>query len=100
MESMFDFSTFPWTCFYLTNAFLPVVGKHVMTTVDALMTFLFGICLPSWDVYSDIALSYSFWSTRCHTFDSSLYYEKYHQWKANWQIGGNYSNKTKIHIAL
>ena len=81
MESMFNFSTFPWSCFYLTNAFVPVVGEQVMSMVDALVTFLFGVCLPSWDVYSDVRLAYRFLTNRCHTFKSYLYYEKYHQWK-------------------
>ena len=92
MESMFNFSTFPWSCFYLTNAFVPVVGEQVMSMVDALVTFLFGVCLPSWDVYSDIGLAYRFLSNRCHTFKSSLYYEKYHQWKVR------YSNEAECPI--
>ena len=87
MESMFNFNTFPWSCFYLTNAFVPVVGEQVMSMVDALVTFLFGVCLPSWDVYSDVGLAYRFLTNRCHTFKSYLYYEKYHQWKF-----GGYSN--------
>ena len=77
---MFDFSVFPWSCFYLTNAFVPIVGEQVMSTVDVLMTFLFGVLLPSWDVYSDMGLAYRFLTKRCHTFTSSLY-SKYHQWK-------------------
>ena len=92
MESMFNFNTFPWSCFYLTNAFVPVVGEQVMSMVDALVTFLFGVCLPSWDVYSDVGLAYRFLTNRCHTFKSSLYYEKYHQWKVR------YSNKTQCFI--
>ena len=35
-----------------------------MTIVEALVLVLFGIVLPTWDVGSDIALSYSFISTK------------------------------------
>ena len=94
MESMFNFSTFPWSCFYLTNTFVPGVGEQVMSMVNALVTFLFGIFLPSWDVYSDMGLAYRFLTTRCHTFKSYHYYEKYHQWKVR------YSNKTECPIVL
>ena len=80
MESIFDFSTFPWSCFYLINPFVPDVGEQVMTNIDALVTFLFGVCLPTLDVYSDMGLAYRFLTTRCHTFKPYLYYEKYHQW--------------------
>ena len=75
---MLDFSTLPWSCFYLTN---PFVGEQVMSTIDALVTFLFGVCLPSWDVYSDMGLSYRFLTNRCHTFKPHQYYEKFLQWK-------------------
>ena len=35
-----------------------------MTIIEALVLVLFGIVLPTWDVGSDIALSYSFISTK------------------------------------
>ena len=60
--------------------FVPIAGEQVMSNIDALVTFLFGVCLPTLDVYSDIGLAYRFLSTRCHTFKPYLYYEKYHQW--------------------
>ena len=66
------------SCFYLTN---PFVGEQVMSTIDALVTFLFGVCLPSWDVYSDMGLSYRFLANRCHNFKPHQYYEKFLQWK-------------------
>ena len=78
MESMLDFSTLPWSCFYLTN---PFVGEQVMSTIDALVTFLFGVCLPSWDVYSDMGLSYRFLTNRCYTFKPHQHHEKFLQWK-------------------
>ena len=71
MESMFNHGT-------LID---PLVGEQVMSITDALMTFLFGVCLPSWDVYSDMGLAYHFLTERCHTFKPYLYYEKYLQWK-------------------
>ena len=33
--------------------------EPVMSTTDALFTFLFGVGLPSWDVYSDLGLIYA-----------------------------------------
>ena len=89
MESIFDFSTFPWSSFYLKNVFVPIEGEQVMSTVDALVTFLFGVCLPTWDVYSDMGLAYRFFTTRCHNFKSTLYYEKYLQWRPWYTNGRN-----------
>ena len=61
MESMLDFSASPamfivrGTYYSVANKFL---GEPVMSTTDALFTFLFGVGLPSWDVYSDLGLIY------------------------------------------
>ena len=32
------------------------LGEQVMSTADALFTFLFNVSFPSWDVYSDLGL--------------------------------------------
>ena len=61
MESMLDFSTSPsmfvlrGTCYSVANQALQ---EPVMSITDALFTFLFGVGLPSWDVYSDLGLIY------------------------------------------
>ena len=59
---MLDFSTSPFmyvlrgTCYSVANQALQ---EPVMSTTDALFTFLFGVGLPSWDVYSDLGFIYA-----------------------------------------
>ena len=63
---MLDFSASPFmyvlrgTCYSVANQALQ---EPVMSTTDALFTFLFGVGLPSWDVYSDLGLIYNLMST-------------------------------------
>ena len=63
MESMLDFSASPFMyvlrgtcCYSVANQPLQ---EPVMSTTDALFTFLFGVGLPSWDVYSDLGFIYA-----------------------------------------
>ena len=54
-----------------------------MTFFDALFTFLFGVALPSWDVYSDVIFAYTLATPICNYFDYDegyKYYEKHHNW--------------------
>ena len=63
---MLDFCASPFmyvlrgTCYSVANQAL---CEPVMSTTDALFTFLFGVGLPSWDVYSDLGLIYNLMST-------------------------------------
>ena len=63
MESMLDFSASP-AMYVMRGTYYGMVnqalGEPVMSTTDAVFTFLFGVGLPSWDVYSDFGLIYGF----------------------------------------
>ena len=54
--------------------------ESVMTFFDALFTFLFGVALPSWDVYSDLIFALTLAIPRCYDYKGYHYYEKYHNW--------------------
>ena len=62
MESTLDFSASPsmyvlrGICYSVANQAL---REPVMSPTDALFIFLFGVSLPSWDVYSDLGLIYA-----------------------------------------
>ena len=61
MEAILDFSASPviYGIRGIYYCFLDVIfGKRVMSITDILFTFLFGVCLPSWDVFSDIGMAY------------------------------------------
>ena len=84
MESaLLDFSTTPLIfvirgIFYsFSNVFF---GERVMSIVDMLVTFVFGVCLPSWDTYSDLVLAYTLIRPTCRKFKSYIYHEKYLGW--------------------
>ena len=84
MESLLDFSTTPFIfairgIFYsFSNVFF---GERVsMSIVDMLVTFVFGVCLPSWDTYSDLVLAYTLIRPTCRKFKSYIYHEKYLGW--------------------
>ena len=47
----------------------------LMTPKDILMMVLFGMALPTWDTYSDVALAYNLISPRCNYYDFGLYME-------------------------
>ena len=74
MESMLDFSTSPsmfllrGTCYSLANQALQ---EPVMSITDALFTFLFGVGLPSWDVYSDLGFIYALLTGKISNYKGS-----------------------------
>ena len=81
MESIFvDIRNSPWRFafrapFYFLSAKLAM--DSVMSIADAIFTFLFGVALPSWDVYSDLFFSLSLIIPRCSDYH---YYEKHLNW--------------------
>ena len=46
-----------------------------MQIVEAIVLLAFGIALPTWDVGSDIALSYSFIVQKCTTWEEYVWYK-------------------------
>ena len=81
MEStIINFRSSPWRfAFRGTYYFLSakLASDSVMSFPDALFTFLFGVGLPSWDVYSDLIFALTLVSPRCNHYDETyLYYEK------------------------
>ena len=54
--------------------------KPAMSLLDAIFTFFFGVCLPSWDVYSDFVSAFTLIIPRCYDCKAYHYYEKYHNW--------------------
>ena len=83
MESIIvEFRTSPWIFafrapFYFLSTKLAMDG--IMTITEALFTFLFGVALPSWDVYSDLIFSFSLIIPRCN-YEPYHYYEKHLNW--------------------
>ena len=87
MEStILNFRTSPWrflfrgTSYFLSAKF---AIDSVMSFFDALFTFLFGVALPSWDVYSDVIFGYTLSIPRCNYFDYDEAYQHF-QHKHNW----------------
>ena len=86
MEStILNFRTSPWRfavrgTFYFLSAKLAI--DSVMSFFDALFTFLFGVALPSWDVYSDVIFGYTLSNPRCNYWDYDEAYQ-YYQHKHN-----------------
>ena len=87
MEStILNFRESPWRfavrgTFYFLSAKFAI--DSVMSFFDALFTFLFGVALPSWDVYSDVIFGYKFSNPRCNYWDYDEAYQ-YYQHKHNW----------------
>ena len=100
MESIIvEFRTSPWIFafrapFYFLSTILAMDG--VMTITDALFTFLFGVALPSWDVYSDLFFSITLIIPRCYDYEGYQYYEKYHNWSRKYIIFRGIFDKAKI----
>ena len=69
-----------------------------MSFSDALFTFLFGVGLPSWDVYSDLIFALTLAIPRCNygIYEADLYYEKYHNWSRKYIIFRVIYNKAKM----
>ena len=77
-----------------------ILGKRVMSNTEALMTLIFGVCLPSWDVYSDFGFAYYLYSKGHPNFGTAMICPIFlamgfilPQW---WQIEGKTSTKNKI----
>ena len=82
MEALLDFTAaspliflMRGALYFLRDVFLGSEG--VMTIVDVLTTFFLGVCLPSWDVYSDIGLAYYLIRPTCRNFVSAIDVEKH-----------------------
>ena len=87
MESILsDIRNAPWRFafrapFYFLSANLAM--DSVMSIADAIFTFLFGVALPSWDIYSDLFFSLSLIIPRCYDYEYFKpydYYEKHLNW--------------------
>ena len=45
-----------------------------MTLVDVGLMIIFGLCLPTWDVYSDLGLAINLVQPKCYGLPSALAY--------------------------
>ena len=70
----------------------------VMSFSDALFTFLFGVGLPSWDVYSDLIFALTLAIPRCYNYEAYHYYEKYHNWSRKYIIFGGIYDKANMFL--
>ena len=81
MEStILNFRSSPWRfAFRGTFHFLSakLAEDSVMSFWDALFTFLFGVVLPSWDVYSDLIFALTLTISICYDYEEDIHYEKY-----------------------
>ena len=100
MEStVLNFRSFPWRfalreTIHFLSAKLAV--DSIMSFPDALFTFLFGVGLPSWDVYSDLIFASTLAIPRCYDYEAYLYYEKYHNWSRKYIIFGGIYGKANM----
>ena len=100
MEStVLNFRSSPWRfalreTIHFLSAKLAV--DSIMSFPDALFTFLFGVGLPSWDVYSDVIFALTLAIPRCYDYEAYLYYEKYHNWSRKYIIFRGIFDKAKI----
>ena len=72
MEStVLNFRSSPWR-FALRETFhflsAKLAADSVMSFSEALFTFLFGVGLPSWDVYSDLIFAFTLAKPRCNYY--------------------------------
>ena len=58
----------------------------IMTISDALVTVMFGVALPTWDVSSDIFLCFTFLTPMCNDYEPYQYYEKHLNWSRKYII--------------
>ena len=96
--TIINFRSSPWTfAFRETFHFLSakLAADSVMTFSDALSTFIFGVALPSWDVYSDLTFAHTLTIPRCNDYEDYNYYEKYHNWSHKYIIF-RFSDKAKM----
>ena len=54
--------------------------EPVMSAIDTIVTLLFGICLPTWDVYSDFIFAFKLIIPKCYDYKAYHYYEKHYNW--------------------
>ena len=102
MEStVLNFRSSPWR-FALRETFhflsAKLAADSVMTFSDALSTFIFGVALPSWDVYSDVIFALTLMIPRCNDYFnySYQYYEHRLNWNRKLKIFRGMYDKTKI----
>ena len=87
--TIINFRSSPWRfAFRETFNFLSskLAEDSVMSFPDILFTFLFGVGLPSWDVYSDLIFASTLAIPRCYDYEAYQYYAKYHNWSRNYII--------------
>ena len=70
--------------------------ESVMTFFEALFTFIFGVGLPSWDVYSDLIFALTLAIPRCYDYEDYLYYENHLNWSRKYIIFRGIYNKAKM----
>ena len=56
-----------------SSAKKPSRKAMLMTPKDILMMVLFGMALPTWDTYSDVALAFNLISPRCNVYSFRSY---------------------------
>ena len=56
-----------------SSAKKPSRKAMLMTPKDILMMVLFGMALPTWDTYSDVALAFNLISPRCNVYPFQFY---------------------------
>ena len=91
MEStIINFRSSPWRfAFRGTYYFLSakLAADSVMSFSEALFTFLFGVGLPSWDVYSDLIFALTLSIPKCYDYEGyHYYYENVHNWSRKYII--------------
>ena len=91
MDSMFiDYGASP-CCFVLQGfhywLWAKIRKERAMSYIDALLTFLFNVCLPTFDVYSDISFAFSLIFPICNEYYKPWkYYVEKHNWKERKQF--------------
>ena len=93
MDSMFlDYRASP-CCFVLRGfhywLWANIRKERAMSHIDALFTFLFNVCLPTVDVYSDLAFALSLIYPICNEYYKPWeYYVKVLNWNHAWNWEG------------
>ena len=50
--------------------------SDIMTLMDMGLIVIFGLCFPTWDVYSDIGLAITLIQPKCYTIPTAVAYGK------------------------
>ena len=54
-----------------------------MSIIDAWFTFLFNVCLPTWDVYKDVYFAFTLIQPICNDYyEPWQYFVEKHKWKS------------------